>query len=673
MVVVIITLSIVANMRLSLLILTVLFTYMSAGSQSLPLLFDFENPPVFQPQFWTLHPNLSGSNGRIEIVNDPDTGNYYAVLSKQNDSGGMTQSAIDLKLNISSWAGLEVDFSFDFNYFFNETQFNDAVFMSDNGGVSFKRVLAMQPSRWCQDKWMRFPAFDFNALLANNGLSYSSNFVIRFVQEGTGDLNSSGDEDGLLLDNIRFDVRQPLQPATLPLAESFATGELNPFHWRIMRSIPNPADQILPAGITPSYYVSIINGDAVDNDNYSLALGKIHDCGGETSSYLDLHLNLLNMEDQQLLLSFAFKHFYDETQFADALWLSDDGGQNFVRGIALEPSRWENNIYGSFQSIWLNQLIDSRGLSHSSNFVIRFNQIGTGDFNTSGDEDGMIIDDVRIDVLAPVTYKLPPFCDNFENSDYEAHWRFGTAELTSSGQATNGTNPASLAGQLAFRGVEESVGLALGNRYDSEENSLVRADMHVDFNLLRNAVLSFALFNHYNENQAQEGLYLSIDGGDNFTKIYTFDWPAISNNNYTLITLPLDVIAANNGLSLSAETILRFQYYGAGDFSTSGDEDGMILDNVCISGIVVADDSPSLDERLQLWPNPVVDLLQLALPTAEKLVIRLTDAQGREVLRQELREAVSTHSLDMRRLPAGMYGLQLQHSQGTVYRKLIKQ
>ncbi len=647
---------------------------MNAGSQSLPLLFDFENPPVFQPQFWTLHPNLSGSNGRVEIVNDPDTGNYYAVLSKQNDSGGVTQSAIDLKLNISSWAGLEVDFSFDFNYFFNETQFNDAVFMSDNGGVSFKRVLAMQPSRWCQNEWMRFPVFDFNALLANNGLSYSSNFVIRFSHEGTGDLNTSGDEDGLLLDNIRFDVRQPLQPATLPFAESFATGELNPFHWRIMRSIPNPSGT-LPDSITPSYYASIINGDAVDNDNYSLALGKIHDCGGETSSYLDLHLNLLNMEDQQLLLSFAFKHFYDETQFADALWLSDDGGQTFVeeRRIALEPSRWRNNIYGSFQSIWLNQLIESWGLSYSSDFVIRFNQTGTGDFNTSGDEDGMIIDDVRIDVLAPVTYKLPPFCDDFENSDYEAHWRFGTAELTSSGQATNGTNPAHLVGQLAFRGVEESVGLALGNRYDSEENSLVRADMHVDFRSVSDAVLSFALFDHYNENQFQEGLYLSIDGGDNFTKIYTFDWPAIGDNNYTLINLPLEAIAASNGLNLSAETILRFQYYGAGDFSTSGDEDGMILDNVCISGIVVADDSPSLDERLQLWPNPVVDLLQLALPTAEKLVIRLTDAQGREVLRQELREAVSTHSLDMRRLPAGMYGLQLQHSQGTVYRKIIKQ
>lgn len=646
---------------------------MNAGSQSLPLLFDFENPPVFQPQFWTLYPNLSGSNGRVEIVNDPETGNYHAVLSKQNDSGGMTQSAIDLKLNISSWDGQQVDFSFDLNYFFSETQYNDAIFMSDNGGVSFRRVLAMQPSRWCQDKWMRFPVFDFSALMANNELNYSSNFVIRFVHEGTGDLSTSGDEDGLLLDNIRFNVRQPLQPATPPFAESFAAGELNPSYWRVMRSIPNPADQILPAGITPSYYVSIINGDAVDNDNYSLALGKIHDCGGETSSYLDLHLNLLNMEDQQMLLSFAFKHFTDETQFADALWLSDDGGQSFERVVALEPSRWRNNTYGSFQSFWLNQLINSTLLSYSSNFVIRFNQYGTGDFSTSGDEDGMIIDDVRIDTLAPVTYKLPPFCDNFESSGYEPHWRFGTAELDSSGRATNGTNPASLAGRLAFRGVEESVGLALGNRYDSEENSLVRADLHVDFSSVSNAVLSFALFNHYNENQAQEGLYLSIDGGDNFTKIYTFDWPAISENNYTLLNLPLEAIAANNGLSLSAETILSFRYYGAGDFSTAGDEDGMILDNVCISGIVVADDSPSLDESLQLWPNPVVDLLQLALPTAEKLVIRLTDAQGRELHRQELREAVSTYSLDMRGLPAGMYGLQLQHSQGSVYRKIIKQ
>lgn len=657
-------------------ILFFMLIHLYAGSQSLPLLFDFENPPNFLPQFWTVHPNLSGVNGRVEIYNDPSTGNYAALLSKVNDSGGLTQSAIDLKLNTLSWAGREVDFSFDFRYFFDETQYYDAIFMSDNGGISFTRVIALQPSRWCENSWMSFPVFDFNALLVNNGLSYSANFIIRFSHEGTGDFNTAGDEDGLLIDNIRFAVRQQLQPAAPPVAENFSSGTLNPAYWRVIRSIPDATNQVLPAGITPTYRAEVVNADAADTDGYSFALGKLYDCGGENNSYIDLHINLQGFENQHLLFSFAFKHYFDETQVGDAILFSDDGGLNFVRAIALDPDRWNNYQYGWFQPFVLSEMLEQLDLDYSEHFVIRFQQLGTGDFNTVGDEDGMFLDDVRVWALPTVEYKRPPFCDDFENSDFDSHWRFGTATLDPvSRQAINGTNPAHFAARSLTWGVNNSVGLALGNRYDNDndEFTLTRADLHLDFSAINDPVLSFSIRNYYNELQAEDGLYLSVDGGSTFTKIYTFNWSSLTNNAYTTISLPLDQVAGNYQLDLSSSSVLRFQTYGTGDFNTVGDEDGIILDNLCINGVIVADESPASDQSIRLWPNPVAEQLQLALPFAGQLIIQLTDVQGREVFRREVQAAESVYTLDVRSLPAGLYWLQLRHPQGVLYHKLVKQ
>ncbi len=73
----------------------------------------------------------------------------------------------------------------------------------------------------------------------------------------------------------------------------------------------------------------------------------------------------------------------------------DDAGKNFVRVLGLDPSSRPDNQHPQ-EIVDVDALTAANGLALTSTLVIRFQQIGSSDFNTLGDEDGFIIDDVSV-------------------------------------------------------------------------------------------------------------------------------------------------------------------------------------------------------------------------------------------------------------------------------------
>jgi len=266
----------------------------------------------------------------------------------------------------------------------DETQIQDGLYFSDDGGLNFTKVYDFDPLSWC-NQWGSFPPFDVDKLAAANGLSLTSQFVIRFQQHDEHDFRGSPNIDGFYIDNVV--VREPeTEYAILPFEDGFESGEFKKaWSWSHPDSTVLNMSEIKPTGqvgITPNTKFE---------GQYGAFMGKVCDDNFVTNA-LDLHLNLSGQT--QVELSFMLYDLADETQIQDGLYFSDDGGLNFTKVYDFDPSNYAN----SFQSYAINigELVKSAGLSLSDSSVIRFQQHDEHDFRGSPNIDGFYIDNVKV-------------------------------------------------------------------------------------------------------------------------------------------------------------------------------------------------------------------------------------------------------------------------------------
>nr|WKN39586.1 fibronectin type III domain-containing protein [Tunicatimonas sp. TK19036] len=109
-----------------------------------------------------------------------------------------------------------------------------------------------------------------------------------------------------------------------------------------------------------------------------------------------------------------------------------------------------------------------------------------------------------------------------------------------------------------------------------------RLDLSLDLALYSQVALQFDLYHYYEETDPQDGIYLSVDSGRYFVKIYSFSFEQWApKTTGTIPPLNLNVLAAAQGLKLSKNTIIRFQQYGNKDFNGGAEfSDGIQLDNI---------------------------------------------------------------------------------------------
>lgn len=349
----------------------------------------------FDPNFWTARPSIAGAaGGRVEVVNsnaNARTGTFSAFIGRSTD-GQLTTNALDLRLNLSGHT--EAELRYWLQDFFDEIQQGEGLYFSDDGGQSFVQVAPFDIENETENVYLDPPPVDVDALAKANGLFLTSTFVIRFQQIGSGDFNTIGDEDGFILDDVSVTVPQ-IEYVSLPFEDGFETGVLRPM-WHEGNPSEPAVGEVTAPGFAPSRrggWVEVVNSPSnARMGTYSVFIGRSTD-GQSTTNALNLRLNLSGQT--QVELRFWMKDFFDETQQQEGLYFSDDAGQNFIQALRLDPSSRPDNQYTQ-QIVDVDALAASNGLSLTSTFVIRFQQIGTGDFNTIGDEDGFILDDISV-------------------------------------------------------------------------------------------------------------------------------------------------------------------------------------------------------------------------------------------------------------------------------------
>lgn len=81
--------------------------------------------------------------------------------------------------------------------------------------------------------------------------------------------------------------------------------------------------------------------------------------------------------------------------------------------------------------------------------------------------------------------------------------------------------------------------------------------------------------------------------------------------------------------------------------------------------------SLSMAMDIKVYPNPVVDQLHLALPNNDRYTLKIIDASGRVLLQQQ---ASSATAINMTRMPAGTYLLEVTNNKGEkTLQKIVKQ
>ncbi|MFM7725919.1 MAG: T9SS type A sorting domain-containing protein, partial [Flavobacteriales bacterium] len=93
--------------------------------------------------------------------------------------------------------------------------------------------------------------------------------------------------------------------------------------------------------------------------------------------------------------------------------------------------------------------------------------------------------------------------------------------------------------------------------------------------------------------------------------------------------------------------------------------------------VVIANIKEVALQEPRIWPNPMIDLVQIELPfySAAKGEINLRDATGRMVLSKSISEITPTNRVftwDVQQLTHGMYTIEIITEYGVASRRVMK-
>ena len=320
--------------------------------------------------------------------------------------GAFTTNAFDLHLDLEGERDVALGLyvrSYD-----DETDRNDGIYLSDDGGRGFVKVLDFDPDFWCGTSVIgRYPDIDIDGLAEAAGLDLTSTFVIRIQQRGEADVSGSN-SDGIAIDEVRvFDPGR--EYVTLPFTEDFETDVLEPmWNWAFAQSTASISTE--GPVTTPANENSLLARGGADR-TIGLFLGRQCD-GAATVNAFDLYLDLAGATDVEL--TFAMRDYGNASSADDGLYASVDDGAAFVKLFDFDHEAVDDNVY-AFYDYDVSDALATAGLIPSATTVLRWQQRGTDDASGSSAA-GIVIDDVAVkgavssvaDVAAEIALRLAP-------------------------------------------------------------------------------------------------------------------------------------------------------------------------------------------------------------------------------------------------------------------------
>ena len=318
--------------------------------------------------FWT---TFEGTEGRVQITtaNGPYAGSRHLTMDDTVNGSSYSQNEAHLRLDLAGES--QVDLSFRWKEFGDETHSQDGIYFSSNGGASFTKVHDLNGQSFTNNTW-QFVSLDLDALAASAGLSLTSTFVVKFQQYDNYGIST----DGFAFDEIDVDVGGGGggNGATPPYSMSFDSGSVDS-NWTLFQ------------GTEGRVLVTTANGPFAGS--HHLTMDDSINGGSYSQNEAHLALNLSGVS--QASLSFRWKDFSDETHSQDGVYFSDNGGASFVKVHNLNGGSTPNNTW-QLVNLDVDALAASAGLSLNGNFVVKFQQYDNYGIAT----DGMAFDEVSI-------------------------------------------------------------------------------------------------------------------------------------------------------------------------------------------------------------------------------------------------------------------------------------
>lgn len=164
----------------------------------------------------------------------------------------------------------------------------------------------------------------------------------------------------------------------------FESGTLGP-EWSATSELPGGRVEVLPAFIGGSF------GDAIPHTG-DYFLGMDYETGGAyQTNEAWLSLNLTGQSN--VILEFWWMEWNDENEAEDGIYLSDDGGANFVKVYSLLGEDFQDLTW-QFISLDISTLAASNSLTIGPSFVIKFQQ--RDNYYFDGGNDGFFFDDITV-------------------------------------------------------------------------------------------------------------------------------------------------------------------------------------------------------------------------------------------------------------------------------------
>lgn len=519
--------------------------------------------------------------GLTDIFLSEDTVQQHVVRLGSTLDKDWATNALDLRLDLQNQQDVVLSFKIYNNH--DETHPADGIFFSDDGGQHFTKVYDFDLDQWKAQQFGELPPLQVDELARQHGLSLTDRFVVRFQQYDDDDFEGSRlTSDGYFLDDVRVENRAT-EYAALPFLEDFEKTDLRAcWQW----NAPHYKDMLTnvrPNGIVKTVFFDSLMG-------HVMMMGSTTDRSYATNA-LDLYIDLQQAENPTL--SFRIYDNYDETDPQDGIFFSDNGGKDFKKVYHFDGDRWGDKAFGGCYALNIKQLAAAQRLNLTSTFVIRFQQHDDDDFEgTRTISDGIYLDDIRVSEPEISYLRALPLVEGFETDALAAYWQPASLTTTAPPEIIMPDGEARLVNTPSQTGRQA---LMLGKLTDGHPTASA-IDLYLNLAYQKKLELSFWLYSNYDEEDAEDGIWFSQDGGSSFKKAYSFDHS--HHGEYRLFTLSMDSLLLETQQNYSDRFVIRFQQRGSR--STEGEgtfRHGVALDNITVTNPLLSPEVSKATEK----------------------------------------------------------------------------